>query len=124
MTKAETEKLLHLLRECYPHAALSRDREAAFRLALEPYDYATARAALLEHLRTKAFVPTPGDLARLCQQRQPCPTGGGADSAADWSPEYCADILAYARSLGIDPARFPNIRSKAALRHTQTRRNV
>lgn len=74
MDAAETEKLLLLLEQCYPNSFSSKNK--AKRLAvsnvLEPYSYATAKKAVLEYVRTRPeFVPTPPELAAICNHYEP-----------------------------------------------------
>ena len=67
MTKAETAKLIAMLKEYYPRDYESTDivsRVNAWHVILQDYDYKEATAALLAFVATdlKGFAPTVGQI--------------------------------------------------------------
>lgn len=82
MDSAETEKLLLLLEQCFPNgfSSKNKNKRLAVSLVLEPYSYATAKKAVLEYVRTRPeFVPTPPELAAICNRIEPLKAATAAE---------------------------------------------
>lgn len=82
MDSAETEKLLLLLEQCYPNgfSSKNKNKRLAVSIVLEPYSYVTAKKAVLEYVRTRSgFVPTPPELAEICNRYEPLAAAAPAE---------------------------------------------
>lgn len=75
MDRRQTKELVVLLAALCParQPQITRSFAAAWCAALEPYDYAAARAAALDYARRKPFFPTVSDIVSEIdiQQQKP-----------------------------------------------------
>lgn len=108
MESAETEKLLLLLEQCFPNGFSSKNKSKrlAVSLVLEPYSYATAKKAVLEYVRTRPeFVPTPPELAAICNRYEPfqatAPAEEPVQTVSD-TPQYIGGLYRMAVEYGLD----------------------
>lgn len=108
MDSAETEKLLLLLEQCYPNSFAKKNKAKRYAMAmvLESYSYDTAKKAVLEYVRTRPeFVPTPPELAAICNLYEPLQTAAPAEEpvyTARDTPQYIADLYRTAVEFGLD----------------------
>lgn len=108
MTTAETEKLLLLLEQCFPNgfSSKNKNKRLAVSLVLEPYSYATAKKAVLEYVRTRPeFVPTPSELAAICNRYEPVQAAAPAEEpvqAVAYTPQEIAGLYRSAVRKGLD----------------------
>lgn len=108
MTTAETEKLLLLLEQCFPNgfSSKAKNKRLAVSLVLEPYSYATAKKAVLEYARTRPeFVPTPPELAAICNRYEPIEESAVAaepEQGTTTTAEEIAGLYRTAVHLGLD----------------------
>ena len=73
MEANDVKRLWALLAELYPRQrqAATRERLAAWTLALEPYDYAAIREAALVHARACAYYPSVSELTERVAPADP-----------------------------------------------------
>ena len=74
MDRRQTKALVVLLSTLCParQPQITREFAAAWCAALEPYEYAAARAAALDYARRKPFFPTVSDIvSAIVDQQQP-----------------------------------------------------
>lgn len=108
MDSAETEKLLLLLEQCYPNgfSGKNKNKRLAVSLVLEPYSYVTAKKAVLEYVRTRSgFVPTPPELAEICNRYEPLQTATPAEEpvyTVKDTPQYIGGLYRLAVEYGLD----------------------
>lgn len=108
MDASETEKLLLLLEQCFPNgfSSKNKNKRLAVSLVLEPYSYATAKKAVLEYVRTRPeFVPTPPELAEICNRYEPLEAAAPAEEAVPevvYTPQEIARLYRTAVRLGLD----------------------
>ena len=108
MDASETEKLLLLLEQCFPNgfSSKAKNKRLAVSLVLEPYSYATAKKAVLEYARTRPeFVPTPPELAAICNRYEPIQESAAAAEPEQenvTTPEEIAGLYRTAVRLGLD----------------------
>lgn len=85
MDASETEKLLLLLEQCYPNSFSKKNKAKRYAviMVLESYSYDTAKKAVLEYVRTRSeFVPTPPELAAICNRYEPLQAAAPAEEPA------------------------------------------
>lgn len=108
MTEVETEKLLLLLEQCYPNgfSSKAKNKRLAVSVVLEPYSYVTAKKAVLEYVRTRSgFVPTPPELAEICNRYEPLAAAAPAEEpvyTARDTPQYIGGLYRLAVEYGLD----------------------
>lgn len=108
MDASETEKLLLLLEQCFPNgfSSKAKNKRLAVTLVLEPYSYATAKKAVLEYARTRPeFVPTPPELAAICNRYEPLEAAAPAEEQMQedvQTPQEIAGLYRTAVRLGLD----------------------
>lgn len=108
MDSAETEKLLLLLEQCFPNgfSSKNKNKRLAVSLVLEPYSYATAKKAVLEYVRTRPeFVPTPPELAAICNCYEPLQAAVPAEEPVQTvtdTPQEIAKLYRMAVKYGLD----------------------
>lgn len=64
MDQSEVKKLWALLTECYGAQKETKERLAAWMLALAPYSYADVRESALQHVRESPFYPKISELTK------------------------------------------------------------
>lgn len=108
MDASETEKLLLLLEQCFPNgfSSKAKNKRLAVTLVLEPYSYATAKKAVLEYARTRPeFVPTPPELAEICNRYEPPEAAAPAEEPVQTvtdTPKEIAGLYRLAVKYGLD----------------------
>jgi len=108
MDSAETEKLLLLLEQCYPNSFSKKNKAKRYAaiMVLESYSYDTAKKAVLEYVRTRPeFVPTPPELAAICNRYEPLEAAAPAEEAVPefvQTPQEIAGLYRTAVRLGLD----------------------
>ncbi len=108
MDASETDKLLLLLEQCFPNgfSSKNKNKRAAVSLVLEPYSYATAKKAVLEYVRTRPeFVPTPPELAAICNRFEPIDHSAAAaepEQEIVHTPQEIQGLYRIAVLLGVD----------------------
>lgn len=108
MDSAETEKLLLLLEQCYPNSFSKKNKAKRYAviMVLESYSYDTAKKAVLEYVRTRPeFVPTPPELAAICNRYEPLQAAAPAEEpvyTASDTPQYIGGLYRMAVEYGLD----------------------
>lgn len=108
MDASETEKLLLLLEQCFPNgfSSKNKNKRLAVSLVLEPYSYATAKKAVLEYVRTRPeFMPTPPELAAICNRYEPLQAAAAAEEPVQTvsdTPQYIGGLYRMAVEYGLD----------------------
>ena len=108
MDASEIEKLLLLLEQCFPNgfSSKNKNKRLAVSLVLEPYSYATAKKAVLEYVRTRPeFVPTPPELAAICNRYEPLQAAAPAEEpvyTTSDTPQYIGGLYRMAVEYGLD----------------------